>query len=623
MEFANPILGLAALASLLAILALHMFRRRFRRRETAGLFLWVGLLREDWPGRRFQKIQRSASLFCQLAAAALISLLLAGPRPSGMLESPHIVAVLDNSASMSARGADGAVFRDKGIEYLARSARELGGDATMTVVLTGERPEIIADPNDSASEALSKVNANWHPMMTTQSPQSALALAREFAPADGAILFITNREPAEGKGGAVYTYAIGEAMPNAGFVAGRREINPENADDTVFAAVKNYSHSLRSVSLEVSGFRNRERISLGRRTIDLEAMGTEYIVFEAPSDIDLIELELPEDAFSLDNKLRLLRAAPRRARVALDLPEGAARNRIMQAVNAVRDTSWTESPGDADLFIGSIPASLKSRARYALGVALSRESADDLDFFIGPYLLDWRHPLFDGVTFDGAVIAAPMREEAAALPFPEGSTPILSSGGRVLTVQTRSRRWERDGGTYLMDVDLARSNIHRSPDWPILISNLVELARDGAPGLVRSNYGVGESVRYNVKTSEPGEELVIQSDEFRRAVTIIYYVMDLPAAFPPGIYEIVENGEISSGFAVNFLDRTQSDLTGLSSNPPPGLADVAGLVEKEPSPAMLMILIILICALLMADWMLRKSGQARMTGRYAKGGDGA
>src|SRR5439155_11416259 len=61
---------------------------------------------------------------------------------------------------------------------------------------------------------------------------------------------------------------------------------------------------------------------------------------------------------------------------------------------------------------------------------------------------------------------------------------------------------------FLLNIDLERSNLGESPDWPILLSNLIELRRDDLPGLRRWNYHLGEDVRFRLFEGDvdPAEE---------------------------------------------------------------------------------------------------------------------
>ena len=101
MVFTNP-LGLLALLSLPVIVALHFFRDRRRVVRIGGLHLW-DFARTSLPtGRRFDRLLRSLSLWCQLLAALLMSLIIAGLDLPDKSRIRHHTVILDDSVSMQA-----------------------------------------------------------------------------------------------------------------------------------------------------------------------------------------------------------------------------------------------------------------------------------------------------------------------------------------------------------------------------------------------------------------------------------------------------------------------------------------------------------------------------------------
>ncbi|MBM3978468.1 MAG: hypothetical protein FJ299_15960 [Planctomycetes bacterium] len=99
--------GLLALLAVPAILALHLFRRRFQPRVVSALFLWAPDDHVVVAGRKREPLRQSVSLWSELLAAACLALALAGPRSCGQESAEHLVVVLDGSASMAATGTDG------------------------------------------------------------------------------------------------------------------------------------------------------------------------------------------------------------------------------------------------------------------------------------------------------------------------------------------------------------------------------------------------------------------------------------------------------------------------------------------------------------------------------------
>src|SRR5688500_18103407 len=107
MDFAAP-LGLLGLVAVPAVVALHLFRRRFVERRVAGLFLFSPDALASTAGRRRTRLLRTPSLWLECLAALALGLLLARPRIGSPGERAHLVVVLDGSASMTAPSATGS-----------------------------------------------------------------------------------------------------------------------------------------------------------------------------------------------------------------------------------------------------------------------------------------------------------------------------------------------------------------------------------------------------------------------------------------------------------------------------------------------------------------------------------
>jgi len=101
MIFTAP-LGLIALLAIPAIVAIHLFRRRFPPRPAAGLFLWQMAPQTPEGGGKISRLPITASLILECLAALALALILSGARVRPNTVNTHLVALLDDSASMGA-----------------------------------------------------------------------------------------------------------------------------------------------------------------------------------------------------------------------------------------------------------------------------------------------------------------------------------------------------------------------------------------------------------------------------------------------------------------------------------------------------------------------------------------
>ena len=135
-------LGLLAVP---AVVALHLFRRRFQDLPVSALFLWEDAHRSESTGRKRQPLRRTPSFWLEVAAAALAGLLLAGFDPLSGSEAKHLVAVLDDSASMAH-----APRRQAVIDALEERFAEHGRRTRVTLVRSGVRPRLLCGPGGVA-----------------------------------------------------------------------------------------------------------------------------------------------------------------------------------------------------------------------------------------------------------------------------------------------------------------------------------------------------------------------------------------------------------------------------------------------------------------------------------------
>ena len=94
MIFTAP-LGLLALLAIPAIIAIHLFRRRFPVRPVAGLFLWRIGRQVPEGGGKISKLPITTSLILECLAALALALIVAGARLSSASGVAHLVVLLD------------------------------------------------------------------------------------------------------------------------------------------------------------------------------------------------------------------------------------------------------------------------------------------------------------------------------------------------------------------------------------------------------------------------------------------------------------------------------------------------------------------------------------------------
>lgn len=561
MYFANP-WGLLALLAVPAIVAIHLYHRRYPPLLVAGLHLWGSEIETRSPGRRRDRLPITPSLLLELAAAVLLALVLGQPRVGDPRTATHLIVVLDNSASMQAREPGKPSFRDRAVEELERRMGTLGRGSRITLILTGRRPTMLAGPAAPWSEAKPLLD-DWQPGAPRHEFQTAWDRAAQLAEENGRVLFLTDHMPHDSVAvpRQMEVVAVGQPLENVAITAAHWTFDSGAQSGRVFARIENLGRRIAKVN--VNGAAKTQ--ALFERELTIEAGTGIPLGANVPGGLGelTITASSPGDALPLDDTVTLVEPKVRTVTLAVSLPpDHPAAAPVQRVLEHVPDVQF----GDADsahlVIAPALPLPPSRPELWWLGIGpldpseSARARAKD---FAGPFVIDKRHPLMDGLTLGGVVWGGAQPVELAV-------TPLISAGPHPLLSRldgTRTTGW-------LLNIDLAHSNLADSPDWPILLANLIELRRASLPGLQRWNYRVNEEIRFRlfegerVLSRKSAGELSLVRDGRSRPVARSSLV-ELPPLEETGIYD-VRDGEHSIGrLAVNFFDPAESTLTELNS----------------------------------------------------------
>ncbi len=600
MYFANP-WGLLGLLALPAIVVIHMYHRRFPPVLVAGLHLWSSEVRQPTAGRKRERPPITRSLLLELLAALLLSLILSQPRFGEIDRVLHLIAVLDGSASMSAVGSQGASFRDIALAELQRRMTAAPRGSVITVIATGRRPVMVAGPAVNWDDARERLE-QWEPTATKHEFSTSLDMAGQLAATSGKVLFITDHMPSESDviPDKAEILAIGEPLNNVAVIAAKWSLDPKTLAGRVFVRLAN--RGARAVPVNVSG-------KVGDKTVfeasaELDSGAERSFETEVPGGLGSLRVTVAadKDPLAIDNSVDLIEPKLRPVKVAIELPkEHAAKSSIERVIRTLPDVSLVSGGGSADLQIATAqPLPAADPRVWWLGVGpidpseAARGKAKDL---VGPYVIDKRHPLMDGVLLSGVVWAG-------VQPMDYAVTPLITAGSQMLLARL-------DGTpttAYMLNLDLAKSNITESPDWPILLSNFVEQRRENLPGLRRWNYRVNETMSFRLFEGKETEAATARKLTLKHEATSKELartgIVELPPLDQTGIYALVDGEQELERFAVNFFDLDESTLSQLRSGQraPVEVSEDSGY-EVDMSLTWLMLIgIMLILAVAFADW---------------------
>lgn len=589
--FLNP-LGLFALLGVPAVIALHLFRRRFERQRVSALFLWESRSTTSLSGRRRERLLRSPSFWSELLLALFLALAFAGPRACGTLEARHLVVVLDGSASMSApatnRDGPGPSPAELTVETLRNTIDDLSSGSRVTVIESGAQPRILIGPAAFPQEASVRLD-EYRPSASRHDLGPSTSLALEVA-GEGAVTVYTDRFAPEPFPDQVSLVAFGAPRENLAITRATRTIVDDSAlgEEEVLLTVTNFSPRVRAAKVQL--IRDGEEIA--GESVQLPAGGREHLRFVLAAGTPSIRARLEGDTFPIDDEAILPPAPPRRLSIAAELEAGEPRFLGLERAESGALSQWlaliprsdlAPSPQEAHLVLAH--ETLGGPSTWCL--TFERAGEERFDLF-GPFLIEKRHRLLEGISLDGVVWSA------SDLQLP--GTPLISAGNLPLLTEELfpGRR------VFHMNIDWTRSSLQRTPDWPILLDNLSRLRREKLAGARQTSLALGELFHY--QADKPGDYVLEGPDGSRKLKALGALAVEGIDAV--GEYRLLQDGKELTSFAVHFGDDRESDLRGASSGQRFSAVELA---EQESGSSWVVLLLgtLALAALLLDWWFLR------------------
>ena len=511
--FANPA-GLWALLGVPVILAIHFLQQRARVARTSTWFLIEKLAPDSARGRTWDRLRSSRTLWLQLLAVLVAAWLLAEPRWVRAESAQTVVLVLDASAAMDA-------FRPEAIVAAEREMNLTEGLATHTtwiVMTTDPRspPLYRGLEHEAASVALTR----WQPELGQHDLAPALRLAHGLAGASGRTLLVTDTRAKVPPGQRAA--GVGRAIENVGF-AGASVHRDEDGGHTWRALVQNHAGTPqhRTWHLEITGVNSAEQ------TIDLAPAALTEISARLPDGVDAATVVLSADAFAADDRLPLVRPAPKPLLVQVDGDDAAAEffRKLARAVDGVTVLSSSMTGGVAVPQVGTAATATVSQAAT---LRLARLSADEVTreprggifwpqadqraqapLMTEPVAPE-RDALVAGLNWQGWFGTGPF----GFAPKP-GDTPLLWQGRWPLvfarpafTEATAGKPAVNHGKKLMLAFDWATSNAPRLPATVLLARRFLETERDAQRAPYAANFDCNSVVALAGGPAEAGKAAI-------------------------------------------------------------------------------------------------------------------
>lgn len=402
MSFLTPWAFWIAAAVVPPLVLLYFLKLRRRRELISSTFLWQRAVQELQVNAPFQRLRKNLLLFLQLLVLGLGVFALARPVvESALAQRSSVIILLDRSASMNTREADGQTRFELAREQAVRLVRTFNqtakrwyslftGDDSLTrimVIAYSDRASVICpfttdtgqvidlvrrvEPTDGLTnlpEALQLAEAYMQQTRIEQSPDKAVEASSIVLISDGAVPPLRDVVL---RSDHIELIPIGQARDNVGITALRVQRNyeqPEVLD--VFCQVQNFAPKpvQSDVSILLDGRLETVRsVSLGPGTTPTgkEQAGTappQPASANAPGSTAALSFEFPlaeaavlearlarSDALNVDNAAWVVVPPPRKLRLLLVsernlLLESALRPLPLQALDAMTPAQYESAP---------------------------------------------------------------------------------------------------------------------------------------------------------------------------------------------------------------------------------------------------------------------------------------
>lgn len=533
-------LAFVGLLGVPALVAIYLFRNRFRRQAVSSLMLWPALRESRAGGRRLRRLQTPLLFVLELLAILLLVLAASEPHLRLRTSSRPLVVILDDSYSMLAGDRPA---RTRAIEALRAQVRAQP-PYSIRFLLAGERAAVLGDPVRAAAEA-EPLLEGWQCRAAAARLDEAIALGAELGGELAQVLVLTDHAPAVDlpPQGRVQWWAFGKARGNVAFVNAAR--HDREGLDRCLLEVANLDGQPRQVTVTLAPLHGGE--PLRRQVLDLGGDETGRLILQLPEGTPALEARLDGGALPLDSRVVLLPTPTRPVRVDVRLRDGRFRDLVERAVRSVRQAQLT--PVAPDLVIRDRDDDAEGGSAWTVQLIAEK----DATAYRGPFVLDRAHPLTDGLSLRSVIWGA------GKSPGIDGR-PVLMAGNVPLIADSETPTGA-GGSRHDLRLRLTPelSTVPDSPDWPILWWNIVQWRGGALPGLSRANVRLGEQV--TLVLPEYRDSIDVRSPDGAPEKRAVKGRQVSLKGDRVGLYE-VKADETTYRFAVNALNRDESDLRG-------------------------------------------------------------
>ena len=545
--FTHP-LGFLSLLAIPGLVGIYLLRTRSRRYPVSSLMLWVNQRQARAGGLRVERLQTPLLFFLELLTIILLALAVAAPIIRTAQGAVPLIVVLDDSFSMLAGVSDAP--RSRAVAALEKELDAEGLNPltnrryAVRYVLAGAVPQVLNEAAKTAEDAIAQLE-DWRCLSPFADLDGAIAFAAELGGPKTLILVLTDEPPSSVlEAERIQWWSFGSPQPNAAIVNAARTI--ADSGERCLFEVTNLATNMGVREFVVTvdeAALQRHSPPLHRSTLELGPMSTRRIILNLPPETPRLRAQIGDDALAIDNEVLLLPQRRKPVRVDVRIRDPEIRSLVENALVSTDKSISVVTRPELVILDNTAVSDVASGAWYMYIISEPEASA-----YLGPFVVNQRHPLTEGLSFSGVVWGAGRTEAFMG-------NPIITAGNIPLLTDT-----ERFTGSHELRLRLRPdlSTLQRSPNWPALMWNLLQWRASKTPGLNRANLRLGETA---VLTTALGTESVqvVSPDGAVREQAVVDGTINVKSE-SVGIYELhTDAGRYS--FAANALYQEESDLT--------------------------------------------------------------
>ena len=542
-------LGFLSLLAIPALLAIYWLRTRSRRYSVSSLMLWRNQRQAREGGLRVDRLQTPLLFFLELLAIILLALAVAAPIIRTARGAIPLMVVLDDSFSMLA-GVDDTP-RSRAIAALEKELTAQGFNPlanrryAVRYVLAGAEPQVLNEVARTAREAMTQLEG-WRCLSPFADLEAAIGLASEIGGAKALILVLTDESPSQTlETDRMQWWGFGIPQSNVAFVNATRTAT--DSGERCLLEITNLSPRASNTELVVEvddTAAQQPAPPLRRSTLEIGPKATRRIFLNLPPEAPPLRARIGDDALAIDNEVVLLPQLRKPVRVDIRIQDPKLRSLIENALASTdRSLAATIQPDLVFLDHDTTVSDGHTETWYMRVITEQEASA-----YLGPFVIDRTHPLTEGLALGGVVWGAGVTETFMG-------TPIITAGNVPLLTDT-----ERFTGGHEIRLRLRPdlSTLQNSPNWPVLMWNILQWRASQTPGLNRNNFRLGEAATLIAKLGTEAVQIV-SPDGTTREQPVPDRTITLKAE-TVGIYEVLTEAD-KYAFASNALYQAESDLT--------------------------------------------------------------